>query len=183
MEKCPSFLRVRKGYRNGSYDGPTALFLFGGPVMGPVEERVETIITHAVEALGYELVGIEFQQEQGGHVLRVYIDNPRGISVDDCAHVSYQVSGVLDVEDPIPEAYRLEISSPGLDRPLFKLADYERFAGERVQLRLTELWQGRRKLTGELRGVMGEEVVIEVDGSELRVPAALIRRARLVPNV
>lgn len=163
--------------------GLRPFFCLGGRTVASVEEEIEAVIEPAVSALGYELVGVEFQQERGGYVLRAYIDSPHGVTVDDCAHVSYQVSGVLDVEDPVQERYQLEISSPGLDRPLFKARDYERFAGQRAQLRLQELWHGRRKLTGTLRGTEGDNVCIEVEGQEFRVPLAMIRRARLVPDL
>jgi len=133
-----------------------------------------------VSGLGYELVGVELIGAKGNRTLRVYIDTPAGIRLEDCEAVSHQVSGLLDVEDPIPGAYSLEVSSPGLDRPIFKAADYERFSGERIKLRLLELYEGRRRLTGVLVGLDGDHVVVrDPDGTEWRIPLELIERARL----
>ncbi len=133
-----------------------------------------------MSGLGYELVGVELIGAKGNRTLRVYIDTPAGIRLEDCEAVSHQVSGLLDVEDPIPGAYSLEVSSPGLDRPIFKAADYERFSGERIKLRLLELYEGRRRLTGVLVGLDGDHVVVrDPDGTEWRIPLELIERARL----
>jgi ribosome maturation factor RimP len=115
-------------------------------------------------------------------VLRVYIDQEEGITLDDCAAVSHQLSGVLDVEDPIREHYRLEVSSPGLDRPLFTPAQFERFAGHEVRIRLARLIDRRRKLSGVLRGLRGDAVLVEVEGTELAIPLVDIESARLVPE-
>ncbi|HKK14471.1 MAG TPA: ribosome maturation factor RimP [Gammaproteobacteria bacterium] len=138
------------------------------------------LIEPAVNALGYELVGVEYKPNQ---LLRVYIDREQGITLDDCEAVSHQVSGLLDVEDPIPGHYQLEVSSPGLDRPLFKARDYERFVGHRVRVRLAAPLQGRRKFKGLLRGLRQEQVIIEEDGQEVCVPLESIEQARLVPDV
>jgi ribosome maturation factor RimP len=133
--------------------------------------------------MGYEVVGVELAGSgERGRVLRVYIDQEEGITLDDCAAVSHQLSGVLDVEDPIREHYRLEVSSPGLDRPLFTPAQFERFAGHEVRIRLARLIDRRRKLSGVLRGVRGDAVLVEVEGAELAIPLADIESARLVPE-
>jgi len=129
--------------------------------------------------MGYELVGIEFRANPRNSLLRIYIDKPEGVSVDDCALVSHQVSGVLDVEDPIPGRYTLEVSSPGLDRPIFKASDYDRFAGERIRVRLQGLYEGRRRVLGVLRGLRGDSVVIEENGVEIEVPLGQIEKANL----
>ena len=131
-------------------------------------------------AMGYELVGVEYTG-QGGMV-RVYLDKQGGITLDDCQKVSYQLSGLLDVEDPIKGHYTLEVSSPGLDRPLFRAQDFDRFAGEQARIRLDVPLDGRRPSIGMLRGMRGGDVVIEVDGTEFEVPLSHIVRARLVPN-
>ena len=137
-----------------------------------------------IESMGYELVGVEFISGGGHGTLRVYIDCDRGITVDDCAAISHQVSGILDVEEPIRQAYDLEVSSPGLDRPLFKLADFERFAGRTAKIRLAVARDGRRNFRGELKGVDDAGLVrIEVDGEEYRLPHADIARANLVGEV
>jgi ribosome maturation factor RimP len=141
------------------------------------------ILEPAIQAMGYELVGIEYRSgRQGSGLLRVYIDSEQGITVDDCQAVSYQVSGVLDVEDPIPGHYTLEVSSPGLDRLLFKRDDFEQFAGSLVKLRLDYPLEGRRKYKGRLQGLEGSNVVIEQDGETISLPFDQIEQARLVPE-
>lgn len=145
----------------------------------PAELR--KLIEPAVTALGYELVGVELSTG----LLRVYIDHEQGISVDDCQAVSYQVSGLLDVEDPISGQYSLEISSPGLDRPLFRAADYERFAGHRVALKLVQPIEGRRQYRGVLLGVDETDttkVIVNADGQEYSFALDQIDRARLIPE-
>ncbi|HEB95215.1 MAG TPA: ribosome maturation factor RimP [Sedimenticola thiotaurini] len=140
------------------------------------------LIESAVVPMGYELVGVEYLDQGHGGVLRVYIDHADGISVDDCARVSHQVSGLLDVEDPIPGNYSLEVSSPGLDRPLFGKRDFDRFAGRRVSLRTREKIAERRRFKGLLRGTEGDDVLVEVDGETFRLPLDRIDKARLVPD-
>lgn len=142
-------------------------------------DSLTALLEPVVEGLGYELVGVEYHPSGRQGLLRVYIDRAEGVGVDDCARVSHQVSGVLDVEDPLPGEYLLEISSPGLDRPVFKPADFQRFAGERVRLRLRGLVDGRRKYRGRLIGLRGETVLIEEAGAEVAVPLAEIDRANL----
>ena len=136
-----------------------------------------------VQALGCELVDVEYAADGGRNVLRVYIDRPEGITVDYCAKVRRQVSAVLDVEDPIPEGYTLEVSSPGLDRPLVKRADFERFAGREVKVRMREAQSGRRNFKGTLEGVQGDAIVLQVDQERFSLPMARIERARLVPQL
>ncbi|MCB1875202.1 MAG: ribosome maturation factor RimP [Chromatiales bacterium] len=147
-----------------------------------MQDRLFTLLQPAVEGLGYELVGV--QHITGGHrpVLRVYIDNEQGITVDDCEKVSRQVSAVLDVEDPIRGEYTLEVSSPGLDRPLMRPEHFQRFAGERVKLRLSRALDGRRKFTGLLGGLDGDVVLLDIDGETFRLPLELVEMARLVPE-
>ena len=136
-----------------------------------------------ITSMGYELVGVEFQTGgKSGGLLRVYIDSEAGISAEDCQKVSYQVSGVLDVEDPIPGHYTLEISSPGLDRMLFREQDFERFAGQLIKLRTTYPIEGQRKFKGRLLGLQGENVVFEQDDMEISLPFDQIEQARLVPE-
>ena len=143
--------------------------------------ELRELIEPAVTALGFELVGVEFIHGKSG-LLRVYIDHPEGISVDDCQAVSHQVSGVLDVEDPIRGQYTLEVSSPGLDRPLFRERDFERFAGREVDLRLLAPVDGRRRFKGLLGGLRDGQVVVQMDDEELVVALDEIDRARLVPD-
>ena len=135
-----------------------------------------------IEALGYEVVELEFHPQGRGGLLRVFIDKEAGVTVDDCEIVSRQVSAVLDVEDPIPGAYTLEVSSPGLDRPLRKAADFARFAGEQARIDLLLPLEGRRRFAGTLKGCEAGEVMIEVDGVLYKLPLDGISKTKLVPN-
>jgi ribosome maturation factor RimP len=151
--------------------------------MPRANDHLTNLLQPVVEAMGYEWVGLEYLSGlKGSGLLRVYIDTEHGITLDDCSAVSHQISGVLDVEDPIRENYRLEISSPGLDRPLFTEAHYQRFAGRPVTLKLHGKWNGRRKLVGTLHGCDGENVSLNVDGEDFEVPLDMINSARLVPD-
>ncbi len=142
--------------------------------------RVCECIEPAVTGLGYEFVGAEYVCESGQRVLRVYIDAESGVNVDDCAKVSHQVSGVLDVEDPIREVYTLEVSSPGIDRPLFTPQQFECFVGEVIRLKLNVAVLGRRNFTGELMQTTDAGVVVSVDGEAYDIDWSLINEARLV---
>jgi ribosome maturation factor RimP len=134
-----------------------------------------------VESMGYELVGVEFLGAGAYGTLRVYIDRDNGVSLDDCAAISHQISGILDVEEPIKQAYDLEVSSPGIERPLFKLADFERYAGKTVRIKLAVGLLGRKNFKGELQGVAESKLVtIEVDGEVFDLPYADIAKANLV---
>ncbi len=146
-------------------------------------EKLHAMVEPVVTAMGYELVGVEFHRQPGSNLLRVYIDQPRGVSLDDCEAVSNQLSAMLDVEDPIKGRYTLEVSSPGLDRPLFVREHFERFAGQKVKIRLSIPREGRRNYTGMLQGVEDEVVIIVADGQELRLPLVEIEQARLVPGL
>ena len=145
-------------------------------------ESVRAVIEPAVTALGYELVGVEYLPQGRHSLLRVYIDSDDGITIDDCEAVSRQVSAVLDVEDPIKGQYTLEVSSPGVERPLFTREHYERFLGERVQIRLQAPLEGRRRFTGTLKALDGGDVVVEVDGEEIPLPLEQIEKAHLAPE-
>lgn len=151
----------------------------GGGVAPAVRERLEA----GVRALGFELVDAELGGARHHQTLRVYIDSPRGVTVDDCADVSRQLSAILDVEDPIPGSYTLEVSSPGLDRPLVTPADYRRFEGAEVKIRLGRAQDGRRNFRGRIVETTAEDVVVEVDGERFALPFADIERARLVPQL
>lgn len=143
-----------------------------------LREFIEPVVT----ALGLELWGLEFNSAGRNSTLRIYIDGPDGVSVDDCARVSHQVSGILDVEDPIPEQYMLEVSSPGMDRPLYTLEQFQAYAGHQVQLRLRMPFEGRRKFKGLLNGVEGDEVLLVVDDEEYLLPIDYIDRANVIPQ-
>ncbi|MES9898465.1 MAG: ribosome maturation factor RimP [Sedimenticola sp.] len=152
--------------------------------MASAADSLTEMIREAVEPMGYELVGVEYRsQGTGGSLLRIYIDHTNGINVDDCASVSRQVSSVFDVEDPIRENYSLEVSSPGLDRPLFSEKDYERFAGSRVNIKLRTKLYEKRRFQGVLQGILDGDVVVAVDDQEYRLPLEQIDKARLVPEL
>jgi len=146
-------------------------------------EQLHRLIQPVVERLGYELLGIDFKPQQGKGLLRIYIDSPLGITLSDCEKASHQVSGLLDVEDPIASAYTLEVSSPGVDRPLFTREHFSRFAGHRVRIQLHGKQDGRRKYTGVLRGLQQDSVVIEEGGQLVNVPVESIAKANLVPEI
>lgn len=140
------------------------------------------LLRPAVEGLGYELVGVELHTGRRRSRLRVYIDQADGIALDDCERVSHQVSGVLDVEDPVAGEYDLEVSSPGFDRPLFTAEHFERFSGHRARVTLQAPIDGRRRFTGTLVGVRDGELAIEVEGEEHLLALDRIGSARLVPE-
>lgn len=135
-----------------------------------------------VEALGFELVGVEFVRAGKHSIMRVYIDHENGINVDDCAEVSHQVSAVLDVEDPISTEYNLEVSSPGMDRPLFKEQHYAAIIGEVVNIRLSMPMNNRRNFKGTLVAVEDGVVSVEVDGQTFDLAFANIEKGNLVPT-
>jgi ribosome maturation factor RimP len=146
-------------------------------------EALMTLLEPAVSAVGFELWGVEFFQQGRHSVLRLFIDGPEGVGVDDCARVSHQASGVLDVEDPIAGEYTLEVSSPGWDRPLFTLAHYARFVGSEAAVRLASPLNGRRKFKGLIQSVQDESVTLLVDGVAVVIPFASIDKGNIEPNV
>lgn len=135
-----------------------------------------------VTGLGYELLGVERSRGGASQLLRLYIDHADGITVDDCERVSRQVSDLLDAEQLVRGEYTLEVSSPGLDRPLFTLEQHRRFIGEEVALRLRALIGGRRRVSGRLRAVGDETLTVEVEGESLEIPYREVERSRLVPD-
>ncbi len=146
-----------------------------------------SLLEPGVSALGFELVDVELAGGGGHQTLRVYIDSPEGVDVDDCVGVSRQLSAILDVEDPIAGEYSLEVSSPGLDRPLVTPAHYRRFVGETVKLTLSQPLDGRRKFKGQLVEAADDHIVIEAEGVGGRLERFTlaypdIERARLVPK-
>ena len=151
--------------------------------MASKDQQIADMLGSTVTALGYELWGVEHIAQGRHSVVRVYIDSPGGITVDDCTTVSEQVSSVLDVEDPITGEYTLEVSSPGMDRLLFKVAQYAGYIGEMVELRLRSAFEGRRKYRGILKGIEGEDVVIQIDDQEFLLPYGAIEKARVQPRV
>ena len=142
-------------------------------------ELLEPVIT----ALGYEMLGIEYFKQKDGSLLRLYIDSDAGITLDDCTRVNHQVIGVLDVHDPIKERYHLEISSPGLDRPLFTLKQFQRFLGQQVKIKLREKIDERRKFTGVIKAIEETAVLVSEEGNDYLIPADVIDSAHLVPEI
>lgn len=147
--------------------------------MARKSQQITEMLRATVEALGYELWGVEYLSQGKHSLLRVYIDREEGINVDDCAQVSEQVSAVLDVEDPITGEYTLEVSSPGMDRLLFELEQYAAYVGEIVELKLRSAYEGRRNFKGVLRGLEGEDIVVQVDDHEYLLPHSAVEKARV----
>lgn len=149
--------------------------------MNPLADRIAALIEPSLTAMGYELVRVLVD---GRRQARVQIMAERrdgaGMGVEDCAELSRTVSALLDVEDPIDGSYTLEISSPGIDRPLMKAADYSRFAGHVAKVELKTAREGRRRFTGTLKGLAGEAVVLDLGPETVALPLAEIERAKLV---
>jgi len=143
-------------------------------------KQLENVVERALAALHYDLVALDFVREHGW-ILRVYIDRPEGgnVGVDDCARASRDISTALDVADLIHMPYSLEVSSPGLDRPLRREKDFARFAGKRARLKLREPVDGRRNFAGTLKGVEDGRVAIECDGQTFKLPLADVAKANL----
>jgi ribosome maturation factor RimP len=145
-------------------------------------EQLQALVAPVVEALGYECWGIEFLSQGRHSLLRIYIDHVDGVLVEDCEKVSRQISGVLDVEDPISAEYTLEVSSPGMDRPLFTLQQFAGHVGEQVKIKLRSPFEGRRNFQGLLRGIEDQDVVVQVDDHEFLLPIDLIDKANIIPR-
>lgn len=150
--------------------------------MKQAPEHLVNLIEPIVEGLGYECVGIEYNPHPRHGLLRIYIDNEQGILVDDCSRVSHQISGMLDVEDPIQGNYQLEISSPGEDRPLFKPEQFERFTGRLVQVNLFSPIEKRKKITGLILKVEGRNIFLQEGDHVFEVPFQAMSKARLAPE-
>ena len=151
--------------------------------MAAVDSTLKALLQPVVEALDCELWGLELQSGGKRKLLRIYIDREDGIDVEDCERVSRQSGSVLDVEDPITGEYTLEVSSPGMDRLLFQLTQYPAYVGEIIELRLRSAFEGRRKFKGILKGIEGEDVVIQVDNHEYLLPHSAIEKARVQPRI
>nr|WP_218572773.1 ribosome maturation factor RimP [Pseudomonas sp. R-28-1W-6] len=156
--------------------------MHGGVQVSSKLEQLQALLAPVVESLGYECWGVEFLSQGRHSLLRVYIDQPDGVLVEDCEKVSRQISGVLDVEDPIASEYTLEVSSPGMDRPLFTLEQFAKHVGEQVKIKLRSPFDGRRNFQGLLRGVEEQDVVVLVDDHEYLLPIDLIDKANIIPR-
>jgi ribosome maturation factor RimP len=146
-------------------------------------DELAKLLEPAIERLGYELADLEVRLGGKGGLVRVFIDKPEGIDLDDCETVSRAVSALLDVEDPVPGNYNLEVSSPGLDRKLTKVEHFQRFEGETVKVQMRFPIEGRRRFRGTLVSSDDENIVVDVDGESHSLPLKTIDTARLVPAV
>lgn len=150
--------------------------------MAKINDLTE-LLHSAVESIGYELLGVEYIAQGKHSVLRLYINHENGINVDDCAKVSHQVSGILEVEDPIASQYALEVSSPGLERPLFTLQHFKQFVGRVISMKCHVGIDGRRKFKGELKSINDNQITIDVDGQSYTVDFDDIDKANLVADL
>jgi len=148
--------------------------------MAEVAEKVEFLLRGAVEERGLELVHVQYLAQQRSPMLRVYIDKPGGVTLDDCQTVSRQASVLLDVEDLISDRYVLEVSSPGLDRPLFRVEDYTRFSGRKVRLTTRQKIDSRRRFTGYIQGLRDGIVQLNCQDKTYQIPFGMIAKANLV---
>lgn len=142
---------------------------------------LENLVAPVVSAQGCVLWGLEFSTQGRRSLLRVYIDSPVGVTLEDCERISRQISAVMDVEDPIASAYTLEVSSPGMDRQLYTPAQFASYIGHRIAVRLRAPYQGRRRFQGVLNGLEDGDLVLQVDDTEYLLPLETIDRANVVP--
>lgn len=149
--------------------------------MASKQEQLQALIAPIVASLDCELWGLEYLTQGRYTTLRLFIDAPDGVSLEDCEKVSRQVSSVMDVEDPIEGEYTLEVSSPGMDRPLYTAEQYARYIGEQVSLRLRVARDGRRKFKGTIIAVEGADVRVAVDDKEYLLAVDAIDKANVVP--
>ena len=156
--------------------------VFGEVGMSVAVSALQPLIEPTIVGMGYEFVGIEVQAYQGQVLIRVYVDGPQGITVGELQQVSHQVSGILDVQDVIKQHYHLEVSSPGLDRPLYTLAHYERFVGRRIKLTTQLPINGRRNYNGQLVAIKEDQLLLVIDDEQHTVAFDNVEKARLVPD-
>ena len=145
---------------------------------GELAELIEPV----VKRLGFELADLEVRLGGRHGLVRLFIDRPRGVTLDDCERVSLAVSALLDVEDPVPGRYDLEVSSPGLNRKLTKPKHFTRFVGEFVKVEMRFPIEGRKRFRGQLKGANGGNIEVDVDGVSYSLPLATIDTARLIPG-
>lgn len=150
--------------------------------MASKHDQLKALLQPVVESFDCELWGLEYFSQGRHSTVRLYIDAPEGVTLEDCERVSRQASAVLDVEDPIAGEYTLEVSSPGVDRPLYTLEQFARYAGEQVTIKLRSAYEGRRKFSGLLNGIENDDVLVVVDENEYLLPIELIEKANIVPR-
>ncbi|MEY8216317.1 MAG: ribosome maturation factor RimP [Colwellia sp.] len=151
--------------------------------MAKFEQKLTDMLRPAVAETGKELLGVEFVSAGNNSVLRLFIDHENGIDVDDCAEVSRQVGAILDVEDPISSEYNLEVSSPGVDKPLFELAHYQTVVGETINVKLSMPLNGRRKFKGNLVAIENDTLIVDVDGLDYELAINNVDKANLVARL
>jgi len=145
--------------------------------------KLEDLARRAAEPADVDVAWVEFKSEGPRWILRVFIDRESGVGLEDCKQVSERLGVLLDVEDPIDSSYTLEVSTPGLDRPLWKQRDYERFEGRLARILTKERLEGRQRFHGRLAGIENESVLLDDDGRQWRIPLSLIERGRLEVEV
>lgn len=150
-------------------------------IIKPIEEKIETLIAPAMEAQGFCIVRVKFF-EKGGNILQVMAErmDGKGITLDNCADISHLISPILDVEDVIKNGYSLEVSSPGMERPLVRLNDFERFKGKMVKIALTEMINNKRNYQGMIIGIKGDNVILDAESLRHEIPFSLIHSAKLI---
>ncbi|MDD4334469.1 MAG: ribosome maturation factor RimP [Desulfotomaculaceae bacterium] len=142
-------------------------------------EIVEELITPCVQESGLELVDVEFVKEGACWYLRIFIDKPGGIEIEDCGYLSRKIDRLLDEKDPIPQSYHLEVSSPGLERPLKKLSDFSRFAGNRAVITTFAPYDGKKNITGRIVAARDDNLILDSEGKELTIHYSQVASARL----
>ena len=146
------------------------------------QDLLSELLEPVIEDMGFRFWGLEYQVRKADALLRVYIDHSEGISVDNCAAVSHEISGILDVEEPITMAYTLEVSSPGLDRILFNANQFQELIGETVKIKFNQMVDGRRKIKGQIHKVEGQTITLKVDNENINFEYDQIMRARVEPS-
>jgi len=150
--------------------------------MASKQDQLQALLAPVIESMGCELWGLEYLTQGRFSTVRIFIDAAEGVSLDHCEKVSRQISSVMDVEDPIDGEYTLEVSSPGLDRALFTLAQYQQYIGETITGRLRSPIEGRRRFKAEIRAIEADVIVLWLDNKEMKVPFNAIDKANLVPR-
>lgn len=148
-----------------------------------MKQQLIQLIQPQIEMMGFEFVGLQYFTQGKRNTLRIYIDHSDGINIEHCTQVSHQVSGILDVEDPINAEYHLEVSSPGLDRPLFNIQHYKKFTGKKVKLKLLFPIDGQRKFQGEIKQVADKTIHLLTEEKEITLSMNEIEKANLIPDL
>ncbi len=144
-----------------------------------VEQLVSVLVEPRIKERGLELVDVEYIKEGAHWYLRLFIDKDGGVDLDDCSGVSHAVSEILDTVDAIQQAYMLEVSSPGLERPLKKTEDFQRFQGKLVAIKTNKLFEGYQEFSGYLSGLEYDEIVLEYEGKRIAIPRSIVKQAHL----